>query len=345
MSAADQGVRPTEPLVESELMRKVALVAVLAAGAGLCARQPVRARHGMVVTREAHATDIGVAVLESGGNAVDAAVAVGFALAVTHPAAGNIGGGGFMLVRFADGRTAFLDFRERAPEKASRNMYLDAAGKATSDSMLGYRAAGVPGTVRGLEIAHQKYGQKPWAELVAPAVELAAKGFPVSYGLARSLRSPDASARLGGFPESKRIFLRRRKVLRSRRHLRAARTGAHVWRGFGIAGAHDFYEGETAHLLAADMREHGGADHAGRSEKLQRCRAPAAHRQLSRLRHYHVAAAQFRRCRHPANAGRAGRLGIREIGRGLGRRTCTIWRKPCAAISPTAPTTWAIRIS
>src|SRR6266849_1510577 len=160
------------PLVESILMlRKVALLVLFAAtaGAGLCARQPVRARHAMVATREAHATDIGVAILESGGNAVDAAVAVGFALAVTHPAAGNLGGGGFLLARFADGRTAFIDFRERAPAAASRDMYLDSAGKPTDDSVTGYRASGVPGTVRGLEFAHGKYGKKPWADLVAPA--------------------------------------------------------------------------------------------------------------------------------------------------------------------------------
>src|SRR5579871_636873 len=103
------------------------------------AAQPVHARHAMVVTREAHATDAGVAVLQAGGNAVDAAIAVGFALAVTHPSAGNIGGGGFMLVRFADGRSTFLDFRERAPEKASRDMYLDATGNPTNDSQVGYR--------------------------------------------------------------------------------------------------------------------------------------------------------------------------------------------------------------
>src|SRR5216683_5021045 len=131
------------PLVESELMRKVVLLAVVAASAGICARQPVRARHGMVATREAHATDIGVAVLESGGNAIDAAVAVGFALAVTHPAAGNLGGGGFLLARFADGRTTFVDFRERAPAAASRDMYLDSSGKPTTDSVVGYRASGV----------------------------------------------------------------------------------------------------------------------------------------------------------------------------------------------------------
>src|SRR5271169_3312494 len=239
-------------------MRKVVLLAVLAAGAGLCARQPVRARHGMVAAREAHATDIGVAVLESGGNAIDAAVAVGFALAVTHPAAGNLGGGGFLLARFADGRTVFLDFRERAPERASRDMYLGADGKVTSDSVLGYRASGVPGTVRGLEMAHQKYGRKKWAELVDPAVRLAADGFPVSYGLARSLRSPDASARLGGFPESKRIFLNGGKFYEAGDRLVQPELGRVLSR-IRDRGAQDFYEGETAQLLAADMREHGGA--------------------------------------------------------------------------------------
>src|SRR5579862_7122897 len=104
------------------------------------AAQPVHARHAMVVTVEEHATDAGVAVLQAGGNAVDAAVAVGFALAVTHPSAGNIGGGGFMLVRLADGRSTFLDFRERAPEKASRDMYLDVSGNVVaSSSLVGYK--------------------------------------------------------------------------------------------------------------------------------------------------------------------------------------------------------------
>src|SRR3954469_23917022 len=113
--------------------------------------QPVRAKHGMVVSREKHATAAGVSVLQHGGNAIDAAVAVGFALAVTHPSAGNIGGGGFMLIRLADGRTTFIDFRERAPAAASRDMYIGPDGKATNDSLVGYRASGVPGSVRGLE--------------------------------------------------------------------------------------------------------------------------------------------------------------------------------------------------
>src|SRR6516164_4657487 len=162
-------------------MRRIAVFLLVAAAVPVWAAQPVRARHGMVVSRERHATQVGLQVLKNGGNAIDAAVAVGLALAVTHPSAGNIGGGGFMLVRLADGRTTFIDFREHAPLAASRNMYLDAAGKATQDSVTGYRAAGVPGTVRGLEYASHKYGTRPWAALVHPAVDLASKGFPVSY--------------------------------------------------------------------------------------------------------------------------------------------------------------------
>ena len=236
-------------------MRKLAFVLFLAAVVPAWPAQPVHARHAMVVTREPHATDAGIAVLESGGNAVDAAIAVGFALSVTHPSAGNIGGGGFMLVRFADGRSTFIDFRERAPEKASRNMYLDASGKPTKDSEVGYRAAGVPGTVRGFEYASKKYGRKPWADLVAPAVALAGRGFPVSYGLAESLRRSAPS--LERFPESKRIFLRDGKPYDAGEMFvqpELARTLERIRE----QGARDFYEGETARLLAADMARHGG---------------------------------------------------------------------------------------
>src|SRR5207253_3749046 len=133
-------------------MKIHATLATLLLCVALSAREPVRARHAIVVAQEQHATDVGVAVLKEGGNAVDAAVAVGFALAVTHPTAGNIGGGGFMLVRMADGRTTFIDFREKAPAKSSRDMYLDEKGKLTKDSLVGWRAAGVPGSVRGLEL-------------------------------------------------------------------------------------------------------------------------------------------------------------------------------------------------
>ncbi|HXY78960.1 MAG TPA: gamma-glutamyltransferase, partial [Candidatus Acidoferrales bacterium] len=232
------------------------LISVLALPGGtLPAAQPVRARHGMVVTRERHATDIGLRVLAAGGNAVDAAVAVGFALAVTHSSAGNIGGGGFMLVRLADGRTTFIDFRERAPEAASHDMYLDANGKPTQDSTVGYRASGVPGTVRGLEYASQKFGKLPWAELVRPAAELASKGFALSYAQAQSLRGGGRG--LARFPESNRIFLRDGKYYEPGDLFVQADLGRTLDR-IARFGAKDFYEGETARLLAEDMKAHGG---------------------------------------------------------------------------------------
>jgi gamma-glutamyltranspeptidase len=218
------------------------------------ARQPVHARHAMVVTVEPHATDIGIDVLKSGGNAIDAAVAIGFALAVTHPSAGNIGGGGFLLARFADGRTTFLDFRERAPAAASRNMYLDAAGNPTDESVAGYRASGVPGTVKGLEFAHRKYGKKSWADLLAPAANLAARGFPVTFAQAGSFRN---SKVLGRVADSKRIFLKDGRYYEPDEILiqpDLARTLERIRH----QGAKDFYEGETAQLLAADMHDHGG---------------------------------------------------------------------------------------
>lgn len=234
-------------------MRRTLALLLIASAAPLWAAQPVRARHGMVVTREDHATQAGLQVLKNGGNAIDAAVAVGFALAVTHPSAGNIGGGGFMLVRMADGRTAFIDFRERAPLAASRNMYLDAEGKPTQDSVTGYRASGVPGTVRGLEYASKKFGRKPWAELVRPAVELASQGFVLSYAQANGLHARG----LDQFPESKRIFQRDGKFYEAGEVLvqpELARTLERIER----LGSKDFYEGETARLLAKDMQEHGG---------------------------------------------------------------------------------------
>ncbi len=235
-------------------MRHSLAIFLMASAIPVWSAQPVRARKGMVVTRERHATDAGIKVLEAGGNAVDAAVAVGFALAVTHSSAGNIGGGGFMLIRLADGRSTFIDFRERAPGSASRNMYLGASGKATQESVTGYRASGVPGTVRGLEYASQKYGKKPWAELVAPAVELAAKGFHLSYGQAQGFRNARG---LSQFPESNRIFLKGGKYYEAGDLFVQPELGRTLDR-VARYGAKDFYEGETAQLLAKDMKDHGG---------------------------------------------------------------------------------------
>ncbi len=229
------------------------LVAVAVAGL-LSARQPVRVRHAMVVSEEPLATDVGVRVLQSGGNAIDAAVAVGFALAVTHPAAGNLGGGGFMLVRLADGQVSFLDFRERAPAKASRDMYIGPDGQPTNDSIEGWRAAGVPGTVKGLELAARKWGTRPWPELVAPAVDLARNGFVLSYSEAKSM---GGESRLRKFPESKRVFLNDGLPYDpGDRFVQPdlARTLGRIAR----EGSRDFYEGETARILAGQMALHGG---------------------------------------------------------------------------------------
>ncbi len=231
---------------------------------------PVRARQGMVVSVDEQASRVGVQVLKEGGNAVDAAIATAFALAVTHPAAGNLGGGGFLLLRFKDGRATFLDFRERAPAAASRDMYLDASGSVIPQaSTVGLRAAAVPGTVAGLEYASRKYGRLRWSRLVAPAVALARKGFPVSFELARSLSSPKTVERLSRFPASNRIFLRNglrngpRNGLRNGRFYQPGER--FVQRDLGRTlerirrrGARDFYHGRTARELAAFVEQHDG---------------------------------------------------------------------------------------
>jgi gamma-glutamyltranspeptidase/glutathione hydrolase len=230
------------------------LVLLLVLCLKLPAREPVRARHAMVVATEPLAVDAGVAVLKSGGNAIDAAVAVGFALAVTYPYAGNLGGGGFMLVRLADGRATFIDFRERAPEKASRNMYLDANGKPTRDSIEGWRASGVPGSVRGFELAQQKYGRKKWADLLRPAIDLASKGFPLSDSLAEMLKNAKNLAR---YPESRSLFQRSGSYYEAGQTFAQPELAGTLDR-LAKLGSRDFYEGETAERLAAEMAQHGG---------------------------------------------------------------------------------------
>ena len=145
--------------------------------------EPVDAEHGMVVTAQHLASDVGVDVLKEGGNAVDAAVAVGYALAVVYPTAGNLGGGGFMTIRLKDGHTTFLDFRERAPLAATKTMYLDDKGNPVEGlSTEGYLAVGVPGSVMGFETARTKYGTLSREKLMAPAIRLASEGFKLEQG-------------------------------------------------------------------------------------------------------------------------------------------------------------------
>ena len=180
------------------------------AGNGACAASPtaaVEAEHGMVVTSQHIASAVGAGILTAGGNAIDAAVAVGYALAVVEPCCGNIGGGGFMTIHLADGRDTFINFRETAPAAATAGMYLDAAGKPIPDrSRYGYLAVGVPGTVMGLDRAAREYGTMPRAALMAPAISLARDGFVLTRDDTELL---DAKAdRLAKDPAAAKIFLR-----------------------------------------------------------------------------------------------------------------------------------------
>jgi gamma-glutamyltranspeptidase/glutathione hydrolase len=222
-------------------------------------REPVRAQHGMVASTKQIASQVGVGILRRGGNAVDAGVAVAFALAVTHPVAGNLGGGGFMLIRLRDGRTTAIDYREVAPLRATRDMYLDAKRdliKGEGSSTIGYRAGGVPGTVAGLELALKKYGSGKfsWAQLIEPARRLAANGFTVSHSLAESLRR---TTRFEEYADSRRIFLRDGKFYEEGEVFRQpelAATLARLQRG----GPREFYRGMTARLIVEDMKRHNG---------------------------------------------------------------------------------------
>lgn len=216
----------------------------------------VRAAHGMVVTDEALGSQAGVEILKKGGNAVDAAVAVAFTLAVVDPEAGNIGGGGFLLARMADGREAFIDYRETAPKKATRGMYLRADGSIDPGaSTSGYRSVAVPGTIAGMDMALRQYGTMKLSAVMAPAIRLAEQGFPVSDRLAALLLETQAT--LGRFSGSRRIFLRDGKPYRSGEILRQPEL-AQTLRRIAQNGPAEFYRGTTAHVLVDEMQRMGG---------------------------------------------------------------------------------------
>ena len=223
-------------------------------------REPVRAKHGIVASTNEVASRVGVDVMKRGGNAVDAAIAVAFALAVTHPSAGNLGGGGFMMIRLKNGKTTAIDYREMAPAAATRNIYLDKNGnliKGEGGSLVGYRAAGVPGTVRGMELALKNYGsgKLSWAQLIEPARRLAAEGFTVNHSLASSLRGNDDY--LSQYPETKRIYLRNGRFYNDGDLFRQPDLAATFSR-LQRSGPNEFYQGETARLIVADMQRNKG---------------------------------------------------------------------------------------
>jgi gamma-glutamyltranspeptidase / glutathione hydrolase len=233
------------------------LAAALALPLIAASKEPIRARHAMVASTSEIASRIGADVMKSGGNAVDAAVAVALTLAVTWPSAGNLGGGGFLLLRKADGSVEAIDYRERAPLAATRDMYLDAEGKVIPKaSTEGHRAVGVPGTIAGLALAHKRHGKLKWEQVVEPARKLAAEGFDVNFHLARSLRTQTTIDRMSRFPESRRIFQRDGHFYDMGERFVQPELAATLARI--KANPRDFYEGETARLIVAEMKAGGG---------------------------------------------------------------------------------------
>jgi gamma-glutamyltranspeptidase/glutathione hydrolase len=247
-------------MMRRSLARAILLVAVF----GLvpdprsvaASRAPVRARHALVGSTSAIASQAGVDILKQGGNAIDAAVAVGFALAVVHPEAGNLGGGGLMVIRFGDGRATTVDYRETAPAAATRDMFLDAQGNPVPErSLVGPLAAGVPGSVGGLCYAQRKYGKLRLADVVAPAIRLATEGFAVSAALERSLGS--GQKLLARFPESTRVFTKNGQPYVEGDRL-AQPDLARTLRLIAERGADGFYRGPVADLIEAEMGRSGG---------------------------------------------------------------------------------------
>jgi gamma-glutamyltranspeptidase / glutathione hydrolase len=217
---------------------------------------PVRGRNGMVVSADSLASAAGVAVLRSGGNAIDAAVAVGFALAVTYPEAGNLGGGGFMVIRMAGGESTMIDFREKAPAAASRDMFLDAAGRPVREkSLIGPLASGVPGTVDGLLTALNEYGSLGREAVIGPAALLAEEGFPVTEHLARVLGEEVQQFSL--FPPTISVFTRGGRPFVWGDTLRQ-RDLARTLRAVIGRGAEGFYTGDVAAKIVAGMKRDGG---------------------------------------------------------------------------------------
>ena len=244
-------MRPiTVRLSTSLVALSLATVSALAQQPGL---EPTRAQHAMVVSIHHDASDAGIEVLKRGGNAVDAAVAVGFALAVVYPAAGNIGGGGFMLIRDKHGKTHFLDYREKAPAAASRDMYLDAEGNVVPGmSLVGYKASGVPGSVAGLTYAQQHFGKLSLADDMAPAIRLASEGFVLTPEEARNLHSKN----LTRFPVSAKIFQRDGNFYNEGdtfKQPELAETLRHI-----AKDPSDFYKGAMAQQIATFEQANGG---------------------------------------------------------------------------------------
>jgi gamma-glutamyltranspeptidase / glutathione hydrolase len=237
---------------------RIAIVLFLAPCLAAQAAAPleVESDKGMVVTSQHYATEVGAAILRQGGNAIDAAVAVGYALAVTHPCCGNLGGGGFMTIHLAGGKDTFLNFREQAPLAARADMFLDAHGTVVSErSLNGYLAAGVPGTVMGLEMARQKYGTLPRTTLIAPAIKLAEEGFVLTRGDVDVLAEGTQGFR--DQPNVAAIFLKNGQPFSPGERL-VQKDLAATLRAISGGGADAFYHGAIPAAVSAASKAHGG---------------------------------------------------------------------------------------
>ncbi|RLA32712.1 MAG: gamma-glutamyltransferase, partial [Gammaproteobacteria bacterium] len=220
-------------------------------------RHPVRGNNGVVASSSAIASEVGVEILKKGGNAVDAAVATAFALAVTWPTAGNIGGGGFLIYHGVDGETAAFDFREKAPLAATKTMYLDEDGNVRDNSNHdGILAVGVPGTVAGLELAHQRLGSLPWEDLLQPAIDLARNGIPISWHLHDSFKYHKVS--WDKYPSSGKIFLHEDGTFYQPGEIWVQDDLAETLERIQDNGKDGFYKGKTARLIADFMKKNGG---------------------------------------------------------------------------------------
>ena len=260
-------------MIKTTLWRQVVIAALLAGGSFTVAADPapppvsygveedvfhpVRAQQGMVASVDALATKVGVDILRQGGNAVDAAVAVGYALAVTHPQAGNIGGGGFMMLRTKDGNTTAIDFREMAPEQATRDMFLDDQGNPDSKkSLTSHLASGTPGTVAGFSLALEKYGTMPLNKVIRPAIKLAEEGFTVNDALADDLKTYGSEV-IPDHANSRAIFWKNGEPLKKGDKLVQKQLGKSL-ELIAELGPDAFYKGAIADQIAAEMKNNGG---------------------------------------------------------------------------------------
>ena len=303
---------------------------------------PQRARVGMVITQNDIASQIGFKVIQGGGNAIDAVVATAFVLAVTHPTAGNIGGGGFIVYRPAAGEPMSYDFREVGPSRSSPEMWLTDGKYDSTKHHNSHLSVGVPGTVAGLHLAWKEQGSKPWKELLQPAIMLARDGFEVSHGLARSLAG--VLDDFQKYPASLAQFSKNGKPYEQGEILKQPDLAKTLTR-IADQGPAGFYEGETAALVEKEMKANGGLITMADLKAYQAKKRGVVKGTLSRLRHHRHAAAELRR--HGGRRDAEYSRGLRSQSQRLrlGEEYLTSSRSRCGARSPIAPAILPIRIS